>query len=222
MAFYPLMVDLSDKKVIVIGGGPVAERKLRGLIQADPVIVVISPQVTNAIHSWISSGRVSWEKRHYEAGDLKEAFLAILASGDEEAEQTARAEAVSFGTLLVSSQDGSKGDTMMTSYFRRGHLVVSVSTEGTAPKLAAKLRREIERPFGTDWIEYLDILCHIRGRARPYGREAMQQIMGRVDDLPLLEWVAQHKHSEIVSALDEIFDPYGRQFEDLATNENRK
>ena len=77
--YYPVYLDLRDKRCVVIGGGGVAERKVQGLLECDASVTVISPTVTAGIGERAAAGDLRWEAREYAGGDLKGVHLAIAA-----------------------------------------------------------------------------------------------------------------------------------------------
>ena len=78
--YYPVYLDLVDRRCIVIGGGEVAERKVEQLLAADGAVTVVSPKATEALAQWAADGRLTWSRRAYRPGDLSRAFLAIAAT----------------------------------------------------------------------------------------------------------------------------------------------
>jgi precorrin-2 dehydrogenase/sirohydrochlorin ferrochelatase len=183
---HPIFLDLRDRPVVVVGGGQVADRKIATLIEAGARVTVISPRVTGRIRRWAEAGRVRLEQRGYHAGDLHGARLAYVASGDREANRAVREEADAEGVWLNVADEPALCDFFAPAVVRRGHLAIAISTNGTSPALAARLRDRFERELGPEYAEVLEQLAELRARYRAQGRplsEAREEIEHLIDGL---------------------------------------
>ena len=149
---------------MVVGGGAVANRKARKLLQARAKVVVVSPQVEPELESVA----VEVHRRPYRAGDLEGASLAFAATDVREVNAAVAREARERGVPVNVADKPSEGDFALPSTLRRGRLQVAVSTGGASPGLAARIRRELEGLFGAEWAGVVEEL----GRAREAGRKA--------------------------------------------------
>ena len=141
---------------MVVGGGAVADRKARKLLQARAEVVVISPEISPVLESMAVEAR----RRRYEAGDLEGAFLAFTATDSREVNAAVSAEAKKRNIPINVADKPSEGDFALPSTLRRGKLQVAVSTGGASPTLAQRIRRELEEIFGYEWaglVEELDL-----------------------------------------------------------------
>lgn len=148
-------MDLSGRRCVVVGGGAVADRKARKLLQARAEVVVISPEISPALESMA----VEVCRRRYEAGDLEGAFLAFTATSSREVNAAVSVEAKERNIPINVADKPSEGDFALPSTLRRGKLQVAVSTGGASPTLAQRIRRELEEIFGYEWaglVEELD------------------------------------------------------------------
>ena len=181
---HPIFLDLRDRPVVVVGGGQVAGRKIAALLEAGARVSVISPGVSGRIRRWADEGRVRLEQRPYRAGDLRGARLAYAASGDRDANRAIRAEADAEGVWLNVADEPASCDFFAPAVVRRGHLAIAISTNGTSPALAARLRDRFEREFGPEYAEVLERLADLRARYRAQGRplsEASEEIEDLID-----------------------------------------
>jgi precorrin-2 dehydrogenase/sirohydrochlorin ferrochelatase len=144
---YPIFMDLSGRRCVVVGGGEVANRKARKLLQARARVVVISPEVKPELESVAAEVR----RRPYKEGDLEGAFLAFAATDSREANAAVVREAKERGIPVNVADKPSEGDFAVPSTLRRGRLQVAVSTGGASPTLAQRVRRELEGLFGPEW-----------------------------------------------------------------------
>ena len=139
---------------MVVGGGAVANRKARKLLQARAEVVVISPEVRPEIESMAAEIR----RRRYETGDLEGAFLAFAATDSREVNAAVAREARKRDITVNVVDKPSEGDFALPSTLRRGGLQVAVSTGGASPTLARRIRRELEEVFGYEWAGLVEEL----------------------------------------------------------------
>ncbi|MGN7359883.1 precorrin-2 dehydrogenase/sirohydrochlorin ferrochelatase family protein [Paenibacillus sp. SAF-054] len=163
MAVYmPIMLDCEGKVCVVIGGGRVAERKIKELLAASARITVISPTVTTPIQQYHEEGKLEWLPRRYAEGDLNGAFMLYAAADDSEANRLAAAEAKAKGILANVADQPEMGSFIHPSVLRRGRLVIAVSTSGAGPLAARAIRRKLEDDYGNEFEVYLDHLYAMR------------------------------------------------------------
>jgi precorrin-2 dehydrogenase / sirohydrochlorin ferrochelatase len=140
---YPVILDLQDKKVVVIGGGVVAARKVKDLLAAGAVVTVIAPEI--ASEAEIDTGHMSlyWNQRKYKPGDLEGMFMVFIAVDDAGTAREIAGEARAKKILVNSAIEPALSDFLVPSFERRGDLLLAVSTSGASPALAARWRREL-------------------------------------------------------------------------------
>ncbi|MGA2222338.1 MAG: bifunctional precorrin-2 dehydrogenase/sirohydrochlorin ferrochelatase [Verrucomicrobiia bacterium] len=142
---YPLFLDLVGQKVVVIGAGQVAERKVRLLLAAEADITVISPQATAPIRKLARLKRVRWLRRRYRIGDLRTARLAIAATNDGTLNERICTDAKRRRLLVNCVAPPEAGNFIVPALVRCGNLTVAISTGGASPALARRIRRELEQ-----------------------------------------------------------------------------
>jgi siroheme synthase-like protein len=155
---YPIFLDLSGRRCVVVGGGEVANRKARKLLQARARVVVISPEI------WpeLASVAVEIHHRQYREGDLDGAFLAFAATSSREANAAVAREAKERGVPVNVADAPSEGDFALPSTLRRGRLQVAVSTGGASPALAKRIKGELEAVFDPEWAGIVEELSALR------------------------------------------------------------
>jgi len=163
---YPInLVRLEERRCIVVGGGEVAFRKVESLLDAGArEVVVISPRLGDGLAQLQRRGRIQHLARGYRAGDLKGAFLAIATTDDPEVNEAISEEAEAGGILVNVADDPDHCNFIVPSTLRRGDLVIGLSTGGQSPALAANLRRQLERTFGSEYAAFLELAGNLRGR----------------------------------------------------------
>ncbi|MCQ6560845.1 precorrin-2 dehydrogenase/sirohydrochlorin ferrochelatase family protein [Paenibacillus mendelii] len=150
--YYPLMLDLKGKLCVVIGGGSVAERKIRSLLDADADRVrAISPVVTEGIEGLAAGGSIVLERREYLEQDLNNASLVFAATDDPILNHSLAAAATAVGALVNVADDSHQGDFVTPAVIRRGDLVIALTTGGASPALASLIGRELQVRYGPDY-----------------------------------------------------------------------
>lgn len=179
MPSYPLILTNLDRvRVLVIGGGSVAERKAGGLIAGGARPIVISPTVTAALATWHAAGAIDWQLRRYASGDLVGMFLVVAATNDTQVNAQIAIEAAHLGILANIGDDPAQGNCTTTATVRRGDLLLAVSTNGASPALTARIRRELEATYGEAYANLLDVLQRIRaGPAQTLPAEARTKLL---------------------------------------------
>jgi precorrin-2 dehydrogenase/sirohydrochlorin ferrochelatase len=137
---YPIMLDLTDVPVLVVGGGRVALRKIEGLVNGGADVTVVAPDVVDAIQDLA----VRVVKRGYEIGDLDPARLVITATDDPAVNAAVAADATSRGIWVNSADDPANCTFTLPAVARDGAVTVAVGTGGSSPALASHLRTQIE------------------------------------------------------------------------------
>jgi precorrin-2 dehydrogenase/sirohydrochlorin ferrochelatase len=169
---YPVNLLVRGRRVVVVGAGRIAARKIEPLLEAGAVVEVISPEVGAEVRAWAEAGRLVLQERAFVATDLEDAWLAVTATDDPVVNAAVYA-AGEAGRIFVNSADdpGNCSFTLM-SVIRRGDLVVSVGTGGRSPALAAHLRRRLEEEIGPEYEKLLDVLSEAREALRASGRSS--------------------------------------------------
>jgi precorrin-2 dehydrogenase/sirohydrochlorin ferrochelatase len=160
--YYPAFVNLKDKKAVVIGGGKVAERKVRILIMAGALVTVISPTLTTSLAKLKEKEKLAHIKRNYKKGDLKDAFIVIAGTSSVMTNKKISRDA---RNLINVTDTPSEGNFIVPSLVKRGYLTIAISTEGASPALSKAVRKEIERLYGTEFALYVRFVEAIRKKA---------------------------------------------------------
>ncbi|MFD9222820.1 uroporphyrinogen-III C-methyltransferase [Streptomyces sp. NPDC060064] len=143
---YPVGLRLSGRRVVVIGGGQVAQRRLPALIAAGADIVLVSPSATPSVEAMAEAGEIRWIKRAYADGDLADTWYALVATSDAEANNAASAEAERTRTWCVRSDDAGAATAWTPATGRSEGVTVAVLTtevSGRDPRRSAALRDAI-------------------------------------------------------------------------------
>ena len=128
--FYPMNLDLTGRRCIVVGGGKVAERKVLGLLQAAGKVTLIAPKLTERLLELAHAGLVDWYELRYMKGMLKDMkpLLVFCATDNRDVNEQAAEEAREEGALVNDVTEPEQTDFTVPSSFRRGDLLVTLST----------------------------------------------------------------------------------------------
>ena len=136
---FPVFLKLSDRRVVVVGGGPIAATKLSGLLSAGARVTVVSPEVSPAI----PSDRVTLKQRKFQSGDLDNAWLTVAAAPPPVNREVALA-AESRCLFVNAVDDPPNATAYLGGVIRRAGVTVAISTDGKAPGLASLIRQALD------------------------------------------------------------------------------
>ena len=179
MDYYPVFLELTGRRCLVVGGGPVAERRIDGLLAAGAPVTVISPALTPALAALAAAGRIRHEPRGYRPGDLAGFDLAFTATDTGEVNGAVAAEARQRGVWVNAADDPAHCTFILPALVRRGDLTVAVATGGTSPALARAVREELETYFTPEYATLAEIAGEARRELRAAGRAATAEAWRR-------------------------------------------
>jgi siroheme synthase-like protein len=162
MSLYPVFLKLKDVPCLVIGGGAVAERKVKSLLEAEASITVISPSVTEELQKIIADGNAEHRQREYREGDLDGYPMVIASTNSREVNAQVFKEATERKVLINSVDDQEHSSFFMPSVIRRGDLQIAISTSGKVPYFAMKFREFLQKKIYTGIVNDLQELHQLR------------------------------------------------------------
>ena len=160
---YPVNLLLADQPVLVVGGGPVAARKVEALLRAGARVTVVAPAAASAI---AERSDVTWLRRRYQPPEAGSYRLAVTATNDPAVNACVAADCEAANVFVNSADDPANCTFTLPSVARRGDLQVAVSTGGQSPALARWLRRRIEREVDSGYARLLELLAETRAEAK--------------------------------------------------------
>lgn len=162
MGYFPIYLEMSGRRCLVVGGGEVAERKTAALLTAEALVTVLSPDVTETIADWLKQKAISVMPRYYQPGDLAQFDLVFIATDDPQVNAAIYREGKSYGIWVNSADDPLRCDFILPSVLRRGELTVAVSTGGHSPALARTIREELELYFTQEYESLAALAAEVR------------------------------------------------------------
>jgi len=166
VALYPVFLELKGVRCVVIGGGAIAEGKVRGLLAAGADVMVVSPSLTPSLAEAAREGRLSHRARPYGYGDLDGVTLAFAATGDAVVNAAVAAEGTHRGVWVNAADDPAHCDFILPAVVRRGDLTVAVSTGGASPAVARAVKEELERHLGPEYTTLVEVAGAVRRTLR--------------------------------------------------------
>ena len=164
--YYPIFLAIKGRRCVVIGGGQVALRKVRALLEHEASIQVISPDLCSKLNQLAKNGEIHILNRGYRVGDLKNAFIAIVATNDSKANLEVVQEAQRTGVMVNVVDNAEKSDFIVPSCVRRGDVTIAISTAGRSPSLARKLRTRFEKEFGEEYSSLALLIDEVRAEVK--------------------------------------------------------
>lgn len=161
---YPVFLAIESRLAIIVGSDAAAQRKVSQLLRYGADVVVIAPEPCAELRQLEADGAISLEPRGYVRGDLQGAFLVYCTEADEVA-RAVFSEAETLGCLINVADDPALSNYLLPSNVRRGQLQIAISTSGAAPAVAKRLRRELQKQFGREWVSYIELLGDVRALA---------------------------------------------------------
>ncbi|MBI4283119.1 MAG: bifunctional precorrin-2 dehydrogenase/sirohydrochlorin ferrochelatase, partial [Chloroflexi bacterium] len=167
--YYPVFLKISSKRCVVVGGGQVALRKVRTLLEHGASVEVISPDLCPELSQLAESGTIGVRQRSYQAGDLQDAAIAIAATDSRQTNLEVAQEARRKAVLVNVVDDAESSDFIAPSYLRRGDITIAISTAGRSPALARKIRSKLEKDFGEEYASLALLLDEVRAEVKQQG-----------------------------------------------------
>lgn len=167
---YPVFLELGGRRCVVIGTTAVREGKVAGLLAAGAGQVLVVATGPASMLDELEQGHTPYvviERREWRPDDLDGAFLCVASDPDGAARASIAREAHARGALVNVMDDIANSDWAAPAIVRRGDLVLAISTGGRSPALAKKLREELERRFGDEWADVLQLLHQVRDETLP-------------------------------------------------------
>jgi len=198
--FYPLFIELRNKPVLVVGGGPIAERKVESLLQAEASVTIVAPDVSPPLKKLASSGTIRILQRKFEEADLEDALLVISATDDTETQERVAALARAHGVLVNTVDQPRLCDFIVPAVVRRGDVIVAISTSGKSPALAAALKAKVENVVTTDAGRAANVLGAIRNEvhARFTDPARRKEVFERIVASGILDWISEHDDASAI------------------------
>lgn len=212
MKYYPVYLDITNKRCIVVGGGDVAERKAERLLDFGARVTVVGKTLTPLLKSMKREGRIEHINADYDEAFIGDAFMVIGATDRDDINARISLDGKNKGILVNIVDDPEKCDFILPSILQQGDLSIAISTGGKSPALAKKLREKLENLYGPEYQVLLKVLGNLREKvvARGHSSDENKQLFEAVIDSDILQHI-KDKNWEHVKKI--IYDITGVEIE---------
>ena len=213
MRLYPIIMNLERRRVIVIGGGPVAERKIMGLLETGPLITVISPELGQRLRELASEERIDWIAEHFDPSLLDRFDEIALIFGATSSRQVNLMihEAATKRKILCNIADVPDLCTFIVpAVITQGELMIAVTTGGSSPALARRIREDLEKRFGPEYAELTKVLGELRKLVLSAGGPSNEnrKLFMEIVDSELLAALRENDRNRVLAILRTILPDY--------------
>ncbi|MBP1760703.1 MAG: precorrin-2 dehydrogenase [Firmicutes bacterium] len=207
---YPIYLNVAGKNCLIIGGGPVAERKAASLLEYGACIKVVSPSAEKMITDWADQNLLKWFAREFEANDLDDIFMVFIATDDNRLNKEIADLCRGKGIMVNAVDDPPNCDFFVPSVLRRDSLAIAISTEGRSPLFAARLRRRLEKIITEEYGQFVNILGQIREELQKSNLDINQrrQILEQIVDSDLLDLLLDGRHEEAEERINQCMSSW--------------
>jgi precorrin-2 dehydrogenase/sirohydrochlorin ferrochelatase len=204
MKLLPVALNVAGKKTLVVGGGPVAARKVLSLLECDAQVTVIAPQLSPAFD--VLRSRITYLERAWRSSDQAGQSLIFACTSSREVNAQIATEARACGIWCNLADDAEHSDFHGAAAIRRGEICVAITTGGGSPALAKHLKQEIEACIGEEYAQLLEILSARRAGldgqvAEQSARANLWRAILKSDVLALLRAGNREAAEQIIDAL---------------------
>ncbi|MBF0105170.1 MAG: bifunctional precorrin-2 dehydrogenase/sirohydrochlorin ferrochelatase [Deltaproteobacteria bacterium] len=210
MKYLPVQLNLKDRRVLVVGGGRVAERKIQTLLEYTDTLTVVAPEVTDGINALVAGGRLCHHKRKFKKSDLTGIDCVFTTVDDPTVSRFVYTESKALNILVNTADVPALCDFILPATVRRGDLSISVSTNGVCPAVARRLREKLADQYSQEYAVLVALMGEIRAAAiqnRKTDQDIAQQLHGFLEELaPLLTWIKQKDPGPICQRIARFFD----------------
>lgn len=175
MKLYPMMMNVQGRRVVVVGGGRVAVRKVRSLLECGAAVTVISPAIEPELQFLAASGSIQWLGRRFDDGALDgivEPALVFGTTDRREVNEQIYKAAVQRGIPCNIADDPEYCTFTVPAVVTRGDLAIAVSTGGASPALARRIRERLEAEFGPEYGKLTKLLAAVRRQVLATGDDS--------------------------------------------------
>jgi len=218
MPYYPIFLDLNNQNVIVVGGGEVAERKIKNLLIYGCTIYISSPHLTPHLQQLVAAKKIHHIPDESLDTCMDTAFMVIAATDDAEVNSKIASRAKKHGLLINTVDQPKDCNFIMPSIVKRGNLQIAISTAGKSPALAKKIRKNLQNTFPPEYGLLTELLGIIRAKLLSQNQSSSKNkiIFQQLVEANLLEMITHKNWDGIQTTLQSILGE-GFPIEDVLT-----
>ena len=211
MRYYPIFIKLEGRECLVVGAGQVGRRKIGALLECGPsrVLVVDTRPPDGDMTKLLEHPAVDYRTRAFSPGDLDGKFLVIASTDDEELNWTISNLCRERNTLCNIVDQPEKCSFIVPAIYRQGDLTLAVSTGGSSPALARRIRQGLDEYFGAHYGAFLTLMARLRPMVLELDRptEENSTMFRQLVASPLLEAMERGDRAASEAILAQILPP---------------
>ncbi|MBU8909677.1 MAG: bifunctional precorrin-2 dehydrogenase/sirohydrochlorin ferrochelatase [Desulfobacterales bacterium] len=210
MKYYPVFLDLKAKDCLVVGGGNVGARKAATLEKCGAKVKVISDRFSPGFDD-LKKTSICIEKKKYEKKDVNGMFLVFAATNNADLNQQIKDDASMLDILCNVADAPDNSDFLLPSIVDRGDLVLAVSTSGSSPAMAKRIRQDLENQFGSEYARLLLLMGNVRKKLLSSGHapDEHKEIFHTLIEKGILEMIKANDEININAVLCDVL---GKQY----------
>jgi len=193
---YPVNLLVRGRRVVVVGGGRIAARKIEALLEAGAVVHVVALDLVDELQVARDEGRITVAERSFESTDLDGAWLVTAATSTAAVNRAVFEAGEARRVWVNAADDPSNCSFTLMSVVRQGDLVVTVGTGGRSPALATYLKDHVAQEMGPEWAALLELLSEAREELRAGGTSSETVDWRRALDSGMLELIRGGRTAE--------------------------
>lgn len=203
MKYYPVNLNVQNRKCLVVGGGSVGTRKVQTLLECGAAVTVVSRKMSEDLKKLSAEAMLRLEERSYRSSDLERMFLVICTTNDKKLNLRIHSDAEKRNMLCNVADVPEACNFILPAIVTRGDLIIAVSTSGTSPAFAKKLRKDLEKQFGLEYAVFLKLMGAIRKRllAEDHDPEAHRHLFEKLIQQGVLDMIKKNKTATINNLL---------------------
>jgi len=222
MKYYPVNLNVRNRKCLVVGGGSVGTRKVKTLLDCGAAVTVVSTDMSEELQKLSERQMLILEKRPFRSSDLESMFLVICATSDENLNLRISSEAAQRNMLCNVADVPEACNFILPAIVDRGDLIIAISTSGKSPAFAKKLRKELENQFGQEYKLFLMLMGAIRKKllAEDHEPEEHKALFEKLICEGMVDMIRENKKESIQELLLKTLGK-GYIFEELIKNSDQ-
>lgn len=204
--FFPIYINLKGKKCLVVGGGTVAERKIKNIIGFAPAVTVVAPSVTKGIAALAENKKIQWRPGEFKKSDISNCFLVFAATNDEPLNQKIAETCRKQNILVNAAKPGLSGSFIVPAVTAGNEISVVVSTSGASPMIARLLKAEMEKRIAI-YEKLLAVIKPFRARLLTVngGSHYNKKFWNDFFEHPVLDWIEKGETEKVKKLAGKIF-----------------
>lgn len=187
--YYPIMINLKNKRIVLFGGGRVAYRKCQSILGCGGQVIVISKDFLEEFYVLKEKYKdfITLIEGVYQSKYIHNCYLVVAATNSKETNDRIYQYCQEKNILCNVVDDGEKSDYILPSTVRRGDLLIAISTAGKSPSLSKKIKQELQQKYPPEYKEYLNLLGSIRGKIlrKEQNKEERKRMLNSLVDMSL-------------------------------------